>query len=67
MLATVVVMVTGTILWLDNRDWPALLLFAGVVGVAAWGWGRGVRHASGADAAAVEAQGDVPVPKEPAG
>jgi hypothetical protein len=26
--------------WLDSQDWKKLLLFGGMVGVAAWGWGR---------------------------
>jgi hypothetical protein len=30
------------IVWLDSQDWKKLLLFAGIVGVAAWGWGREV-------------------------
>jgi hypothetical protein len=64
-LATIVVTVAATILWIDNRDWPALLLFAGVVGVAAWGWGRSAPHATGPAAAAIEAHDDVPAPKEP--
>jgi hypothetical protein len=30
------------IVWLDSQDWKKLLLFGGIVGVAAWGWGREV-------------------------
>ena len=30
----------AVVLWLDSQDWKKLLLFAGMVGVAAWGWGR---------------------------
>jgi hypothetical protein len=30
----------AVILWLDSQDWKKLLLFGGIVGVAAWGWGR---------------------------
>lgn len=30
------------VVWLDSQDWKKLLLFAGIVGVAAWGWGREV-------------------------
>jgi len=30
------------VVWLDSQDWKKLLLFGGIVGVAAWGWGREV-------------------------
>lgn len=30
----------GVVAWLDSQDWKKLLLFGGIVGVAAWGWGR---------------------------
>jgi hypothetical protein len=30
----------GVVMWLDSQDWKKLLLFGGIVGVAAWGWGR---------------------------
>lgn len=30
----------GVVVWLDSQDWKKLLLFGGIVGVAAWGWGR---------------------------
>ena len=30
----------AVVVWLDIQDWKKLLLFGGVVGVAAWGWGR---------------------------
>ena len=31
--------------WLGDPAWKKLLLFAGIVGVAAWGWGRETRVA----------------------
>lgn len=30
----------AVVVWLDSQDWKKLLLFGGIVGVAAWGWGR---------------------------
>ena len=30
----------AVVVWLDSQDWKKLLLFGGMVGVAAWGWGR---------------------------
>jgi hypothetical protein len=34
------------VVWLDSQDWRKLLLFGGIVGVAAWGWGREVPAAA---------------------
>ena len=30
----------AVVVWLDSQDWKKLLLFGGIVGIAAWGWGR---------------------------
>ncbi|WP_159016708.1 hypothetical protein [Cognatiluteimonas profundi] len=41
-LAAVAIMVVVAT-WLGGADWRKLLLFAGIVGVAAWGRGQDVR------------------------
>jgi len=38
--STAVLSLLGVVVWLDSQDWKKLLLFGGIVGVAAWGWGR---------------------------
>ncbi len=47
-----VVLLFVAVAWLDGDDWRKLLLFAGIVGVAAFGWG----HEVGATAPQAQAQ-----------
>ena len=57
----VAALVLAVVAWTDPSDWKPLLLFTGVVGIAAWGWGRGARI----PARAPHVHADAPVPKEP--
>ena len=61
-LAIAATVVAG-VLWFDPQDWKPLLLFATVVGAAAWGRGREVP----ADAPLGQAPLDdaAPIPEEP--
>ncbi len=55
----------AVVVWLDSQDWKKLLLFGGMVGVAAWGWGREVPAAAKQPVDAAIA-GDASTPEETA-
>lgn len=54
------------VLWLDSQDWKKLLLFGGIVGVAAWGWGREA-PAAAKQPVAEPSRGDAHAAEETAG